>query len=69
MSETIYAQEAGKYHVQNTVDGWVVVFVHDAHNCRNVDGGKVHKSRQNAYKKAKRLNDQFEQAQRVLSEG
>jgi hypothetical protein len=57
MAETIYTQKPGKYHVQNTIGGWVVVFVEDSHTCRNVDGGKVHKSRQNAYAKAKRLNN------------
>ena len=62
MTETIYTQEVGKYHVQKTVGGWVVVFISDRNTARNVDGGKVHASRQNAYAKAKRLNDQQAQA-------
>ncbi len=45
------------YRAQLTVGGWVVVYLADRYNCRNVDGGKLHKSRQNAYAKAKRLND------------
>src|SRR5215469_9300202 len=56
MSETIYTQEPGKYHVQKTVDGWVVVFISDRNTMRDVDGGKVHTNRQNAYAKAHRLN-------------
>ena len=59
MAETIYTQAPGKYHVQYTVGGWVVVYIQDRHTARNVDGGKVHKSRQNAYAKAKRLNDRL----------
>lgn len=56
MTDTIYTQKPGKYHAQKTVGGWVVVFIDDRHNMRNVDGGKVHANRQNAYAKAKRLN-------------
>ncbi len=56
MAETIYTQTPGKYHVQKTVGGYVVVFIEDRHNMRNVDGGKVHAKRQNAYAKAQRLN-------------
>ena len=56
MNETIYTQEPGKYHVQKTVGGYVVVFIENENTSRNVDGGKVHKNRQNAYKKADRLN-------------
>jgi len=59
MSETIYTQKPGKYHVQKTVGGWVVVYVQDEHTSRNVDGGRIHESRQNAYAKAKRLNDRL----------
>jgi hypothetical protein len=54
---TIYTQEPGKYRAQKTVGGWVVIFVNEDRSTRNVDGGKLHKNRQNAYKKAKRLND------------
>ena len=56
MNETIYTQEPGKYHVQKTVGGYVVVFIEDEHTMRQVDGGKVYPSRQNAYAAAKRLN-------------
>jgi len=65
LQRTIFTQEPGKYHAQKTVGGWVVVFIQDSHNVRNVDGGKVHESRQNAYAKAKRLND-YAEAQRLL---
>src|SRR5258706_13921158 len=54
---TIYTREVGKYHVQKIVGGWTVVFISDRNTARSVDGGKVHESRQNAYTKAKRLND------------
>ncbi len=54
---TINTQEPGKYHAQKTVGGWVVVFVNEDRSIRNVDGGKLHKNRQNAYVKAKYLND------------
>lgn len=57
MTDTIYTQEVGKYHAQKTVGGWTVVFISDRNTARPVDGGKVHESRQNAYAKAKRLND------------
>lgn len=66
MSETIYTQKPGKYHAQQTVGGWVVVYIQDEHTARNVDGGKVHKNRQNAYAKAKRLNDRLKH---ILEQG
>ena len=53
---TINTQKPG-YRAQKTVGGWVVIFVNEDRSTRNVDGGKLHKNRQNAYKKAKRLND------------
>src|SRR5947207_12506703 len=57
MTETIYTQEPGRYHVQKTVGGYVVIYIEDRHTMRSVDGGKVHANRQNAYAKASRLND------------
>src|SRR5260370_10775127 len=62
MNETIYTQESGKYHVQKTVGGYVVVFIEDRNTARNVDGGKVHKSRQNAWAKADQLNHPIKHA-------
>jgi hypothetical protein len=59
MTDTIYTQEPGKYHVWKTVGGWKVVFIVDRHNFRDVDGGTLHANRQNAYAKAKRLNDRL----------
>lgn len=54
---TIYeAKHYPIYKAWQTVGGWVVVYLQDRYTMRNVDGGKVHKSRQNAYKKADRLN-------------
>jgi hypothetical protein len=54
---TIYpAKHYPIYKVWQTVGGWVVVFIEDHYNYRDIDGGKVHKNRQNAYAKAKRLN-------------
>ena len=56
--ETIYvSSHYPMYRVWQTVGGYVVVYIIDRNNFRSVDGGKVHRSRQNAYAKAKRLND------------
>lgn len=55
------------YKAWQTPDGWIVVYISDRHNFRNVDGGKVHKSRQNAYAKAKRLNDRLQSSDASLS--
>lgn len=58
MNETIYpAKYYPIYKAWKTVGGWIVVYLADRYTMRNVDGGKVHKSRQHAYAKAKRLND------------
>lgn len=55
---TIYTQEPG-YHIQQTVGGWVVVYIRDNDTCSTVDGGRVHSKRKNAYARAKRLNDRL----------
>lgn len=58
MNETIYpAKYYPIYKPYKTIGGWIVLYLTDRYTARNVDGGKVHKSRQNAYAKAKRLND------------
>src|SRR5258708_1887824 len=54
---TIYPDATpGTYKAYKTVGGWVVNYVVDHNTIRPVDGGKVHKKRQNAYAKADRLN-------------
>ncbi len=55
-AQTINRGKVNSYIVQKTVGGWVVVYLNEDRSIRNVDGGHVHKSRQNAYAKAKRLN-------------
>ncbi len=62
MSITIYPQTPGKYHVWKTVGGYVVVFIVDRTTMRHVDGGKIYKDRQNAYRRAKRLNTALKRA-------
>lgn len=59
MNETINTGEVNSYIVQKTIGGWVVCYLNADRSIRNVDGGKVHKSRQNAYAKAKRLNERL----------
>lgn len=54
---TINIGKAHTYGVQKTIGGWVVVYFNEDGSIRNVDGGKTHAKRQNAYAKAKRLND------------
>lgn len=54
---TINTGKVNSYIVQKTIGGWVVCWLNEDRSIRSVDGGKVHKSRQNAYAKAKRLND------------
>ena len=61
-STTIYTQEPGKYHVQKTIGGWVVIYIIDRYHAVNADGSRLHKSRQNAYAKAQRLNDALKRA-------
>lgn len=56
MSETIYTQEVGKYHVQKTVGGWTVVYISDRNTARPVDSSRIYPSRQNAYARARQLN-------------
>lgn len=58
MPETIFTQEPGKYHIQNTAGGWVVVFIVDRNTMRQVDGGKIYPQRTNAYRRARQLNKQ-----------
>ena len=58
VQDTIYpAKYYPIYQPYKTVGGWVVMFVEDRCHARNVDGGKIHAKRQNAYAKAKRLNE------------
>lgn len=58
MADTFYPAEYYPiYKAWKTIGGWVVVYLQDSTTMRNVDGGKLHKSRQNAYAKARRLND------------
>ncbi len=53
---TINTGNVNSYIVQKTIGGWVVCWLNEDRSIRNIDGGKVHKSRQNAYHRAKRLN-------------
>lgn len=68
MPETIYTQTPGRYHVQQTIGGWVVVFIEDRHNLRNVDGGRVYPYRQGAYRRCKKLNDTLPQEKKFAYE-
>ncbi|SRR6266568_1464623 len=62
MAETIYpAPYYPIYKPYKTIGGWVVYYLSDRYTMRNVDGGKLHKNRQNAYAKAKRLNKSLPQ--------
>lgn len=57
MTNTIYpAKHYPIYKVWQVIGGWKVVYLSDRHNYRDIDGGKIHKSRQNAAAKAYRLN-------------
>src|SRR5258706_16269462 len=62
MNATINTGKVNSYIVQKTVGGYVVAFLNADRSIRNVDGGKVHENRQNAYAKAKRLNDALKRA-------
>lgn len=68
VSETIYPQTPGRYHVWQTVGGWVVVFIEDRHHMRNVDGGRVYPYRQGAYRRCKKLNDALPQEKKFTYE-
>lgn len=59
-TQTINLGKVNSYIVQKTIGGWVVCWLNEDRSIRNVDGGKVHKSRQNAYAKAYRLNHRLE---------
>jgi hypothetical protein len=54
------------YKAYKVIGGWVVTYVQDRYTVRPIDGSKVHKSRQNAYAKAKRLNDRLQQESQSL---
>lgn len=60
MAETIYVEHRpGTYKAYKTIGGWTVNYLGVNNTLRSVDGGKIHKKRQNAYAKAKRLNDRL----------
>lgn len=58
MSETIFVnQPSGTYKAYETKGGWAIQFVDEKGNARPVDYGKIYKHRQNAYRRAKQLNE------------
>lgn len=61
MAETIFVGHTpGTYKVYNTIGGWSIMYLQLDGNSRNVDGGKVYKHRQNAYRQCKHLNKEME---------
>lgn len=63
MAETIFVNHTpNTYKAYKTVGGWSIMFLDDKGNTRNVDGGKVYPSRQNAYARVRRLNHPIQHA-------
>ena len=62
MAETIFVgDEPGTYKAYKTIGGWKLMFLDENGNSRGVDGDKLYPSRQNAYKRSKKLNDSLEE--------
>lgn len=58
MSETIFVgHKPGTYKPYKTVGGWKVMYLDEQGNSRPADGDKLYAHRQNAYARAKVLNE------------
>jgi hypothetical protein len=68
MAETIFVgHQPGTYKVYKTIGGYAIMFLDHDGNSRNVDGNQIYEHRQNAYRRAKQLN-QIERVQQGLKE-
>lgn len=58
MSDTIFVgHKPGTYKAYQTIGGWKIQFLDENGNIRSADGDKLYPSRQNAYYRAKILNE------------
>lgn len=58
--QTIFVNhEPGTYKAYKTIGGWTIMFLDENNNSRPADGSKVYKHRQNAYARAKQLNERL----------
>lgn len=62
MTTIFVGHTPGTYKAYLAIGGWGVMFLDKDGNTRNADGGKIHKHRQNAYRRVDRLNHPIKHA-------